>query len=316
MSFDYLGTMTRAQFNALKSFSEQALGDSKVVREHLDSLVERQDSFTSKLMLAGNAAGGTQISGFSGAIYTNEDRVGKEIGEQVGEKPLADVTKVKPHPLIAFLQSRKPDRDSFGGSPVGFSLGNFAGGDIPWIDTPVKPQAAHPWGAFDDLGTAVIVGEIKKSVLPHIRAWREELEVRCKAGLDNREQYLYRIYDLEVAEEKIALWLTQVEEQFEGAEPGNTFQDEEATKLTPESDLEGSLKTFGNPSVEAFFKKVKELEPKSVQYTNLWETYPATRTWPVWPLIAEDEKGADALDALDREYAERFDGEVGRRNES
>lgn len=294
MPFDYLGTMTRAQYNAAKEFVEQASADSEEVREHLESLAERSDSFTAKLMLAGHAAGGTQISGFSGAIYTNADRSGAAVGEQTGAAPLPGVTRVAPHPLISFLRGRRPNRSGFGGVAVDFSNGSFSGGDIPWIDTPVKPQAASPWGAYDDLHTAVIMAAVKESVLPQIRAWREDLELKSKQGLDYREQLLVRIYDLQVAEADLSSWFAQVEEQFEGAEPGSAINDSEAERLSPESELDGGLLA------------AREQDGTNVRYTNLWEEYPATRTWPVWPLIAEDEKGADALDALDREYEARL----------
>lgn len=294
MPFDYLGTMTRAQYDALKSFAEEASADSAEIRDHLDSLVDRSDTFTAKILAAGHASGGTQITGFSGATYTNEDRTGSSVGEQTGEPPLPGINQTTPHPLITFLRSRRANRSSFGGSPLDFSQGSFSGGDLPWLDTPIMPQPTRPWGAFDDLHTAVIVAEVKKAVLLQIRTWREEMELRGKQGLDYREQLLMRYYDLTVYETKLELWLRQIEEQFEGAEPGLAIDDPDATTIPDDSELQGGLITQ------------RETDGPNVLYTNLWESYPPTRVFPVWPLIAEDEKGADALDALDREYEQRY----------
>lgn len=280
MAYDYLGTMTRAQFDALRAFAEAAMEDVPAIADHLETMVDWQEGFCAKLAVAGHAAGGTQATGFAGATYTAIDREDGTVGEQ---RPVDGS-------LVAHLANRAPGRD---GLVPGLSLsaGSLAGGDLPWIDTPIQPQPLNAWGAYDDLHTAAVVDAIKRAVLPQIRRTREDLEYRCKAAFDYREQLLMRVYDAGVNEQRLPAWLQQVDEQFASADPGRQIDDPQATVTPPDAD--GLLAE-------------RPTDSGGVRHTNLWADYPPTRLWPVWPLIEETEKGADALDRLDQEYEARL----------
>jgi len=272
MAYDYLGTLTAAQWTSLKSFISLVVAEADAQVENLQWWIEKQDDFTAKLIRAEAVTSGVSSFGFPGQLYTPED---------LGSASVGQTTESKDSELLNYLYENRPNRASFA-SPADCSSGSFAAGDYPWLDTPQIPQPSNQRGAVDDAHTSVYVAWLKDRTRRHIEFFRQELEDKIKQGLDHREQLHIHIFFLQQFSDKSQEMIQAVDDQFGFTDPGTDRDDPQAQPLDIEKADRTLLKSAVDDSVQQLFR-------------NLWEAYPPTRYFPQWPLLPEKERGVQGM---------------------
>ena len=152
--------------------------------------------------------------------------------------------------------------------PSGPPTPTVVGGDLPWLDTPEPKNELSPRGAIDDALTSVYVMDIKEPFREPIRRRRENMEMRLKKTKDTIEQIDLEIAMLEKAQEEIPKMVATVEKQFS------------------ESGSEQSSGGGAEPPVGLL--EHEKRTPKVSRFRNLFRKYPATRTWPVFPIPSKN----------------------------
>jgi len=296
--FDQGGTLIKAQWEEIKAFVIQEVQDISARITHLEAEKNRYNTFLKRLQRCDHALGGTSLRGNPGASF-KPNSVDPRRPNIPRENPVPQSGTRDP------IQSGEDETNA----------GTVGGGDLVWLDKPQLKQKVKLAGSFDDAATCSLLAKIKNPFTRQIRRRRENLEYRLKKTLDKVFQVEQEIDLLKGRGNEVVATIVglldagitpgtnrpgielfaQTDGQTVGASDDQRFRNLFDMINDIENQFNGERSVLGSEPVQLRTAGVQLPETDGISATqkavqrlsvhrNLFESHPATRKAPIWPV--------------------------------